>query len=334
MTKVSVIIPTYNRSNLVRECIDSVLKQSFADFELLVIDDGSTDDTASVIQKISDTRLEYVYKENAGPSSARNLALVRAQGQYIAFLDSDDLWPENFLEVMVSNLENNPDYGAAYSLFKKFCSDGTVKEVVKQDRFVSGWHTLHYYRKHPPILPSTVVFRECVWKGFWWDEALTGCEDHDVFLRLSTTTKFLFVADTCVQRRRTPDSVGCASKLSLNAMLVLERFYFRLGGDKYVPWKVATRKLARMYRQMGRKHYQAGCRCAAISLLKKALHYYRADPQAYRWLLKALLLRKHNDVMPGWQPPKPLSPYITVAQKMLKSPVGLSHGKSKTDIFS
>jgi glycosyltransferase involved in cell wall biosynthesis len=90
MPIVSVIIPTYNRSKLVRQTINSVLAQNYKDFEILVIDDGSTDNTKQTIAEIKDDRTKYFYKNNGGVSSARNLGLKNAQGQFICFLDSDE----------------------------------------------------------------------------------------------------------------------------------------------------------------------------------------------------------------------------------------------------
>ncbi len=103
---VSVIIPTYNNVSLIGRTIDSVLAQTFADYELLIIDDGSTDSTASLIESIAKTHsnVRYFYKPNGGVSSARNFGLEQAHGQYISFLDSDDLWDARFLEKMVSKI--------------------------------------------------------------------------------------------------------------------------------------------------------------------------------------------------------------------------------------
>lgn len=109
MPKVSVIIPTYNRSSLVKDAICSVLAQTELDLEVIVVDDGSTDGTCKVVEGLRDGRVNYFYKINGGAASARNLGLSKCEGEYVAFLDSDDFWPENYLEVMVSHLENNSE---------------------------------------------------------------------------------------------------------------------------------------------------------------------------------------------------------------------------------
>lgn len=88
----SVIIPTYNREKLIGRAIDSVLNQTFKDFELIIVDDGSTDNTKEIIERYTDQRIRYIYKENGGQNSALNKGIEFAKGKYVAFLDSDDEW--------------------------------------------------------------------------------------------------------------------------------------------------------------------------------------------------------------------------------------------------
>ena len=88
----SVVIPTYNRAHLIKETIESVQKQTFSDWELIIVDDGSTDDTKSVVKSVDDKRIQYVFQENAERSVARNNGFRHAKGQYICFLDSDDYY--------------------------------------------------------------------------------------------------------------------------------------------------------------------------------------------------------------------------------------------------
>lgn len=109
MSKVSVIIPTYNRAELIIETIQSVLDQTFDDFEIIVVDDGSTDNTKQVVDGFKDSRIKYIYQENRGVANARNNGIKASSGEYIAFLDSDDMWlPEN-LELKVKMLDSHPD---------------------------------------------------------------------------------------------------------------------------------------------------------------------------------------------------------------------------------
>ena len=104
--KISVIIPTYNRRLSIEVAIKSVLSQSYKEFELIIIDDGSTDKTKELIEFIDDRRIQYFYQENQGSSVARNLGVEKSEGDFIAFLDSDDCWLEDKLEKQFSFLKN------------------------------------------------------------------------------------------------------------------------------------------------------------------------------------------------------------------------------------
>lgn len=308
MPKASVIIPTYNRSNLVREAVESVLRQTFTDFELIVVDDGSTDDTREVIGSIMDDRIRYFYKLNGGGGSARNRGLIESQGEYIAFLDHDDLWPENHLSIMLQKLEEKREYGMAYSRYKNVYPDGREIERFGPDRYMSRRLTVDFFGKRPCFLPSATCYRKSVLKGFFHDENLENKVEVDFFLRLSVKTKFLCVPESFVIRRKVPNSMTFLSKGSIcyTTVLVLERFYFQLGGDKVVPAAMAKHKISRKYRSLAKEHYKRGHRRAAISLYKKAMSYYPFDYHYYKGLLKALLLKPRDDRMPNWEMPKPL----------------------------
>ncbi len=117
MPVVSVIIPTYNRADMLDEALRSVFAQTYKDFEVIVVDDGSTDHTRSVVDKYPH-RVRYVHQENQGHALAKNTGIAAADGGYIAFLDDDDTWLPRKLELQMDVLENNPDvdlvYGAGY----------------------------------------------------------------------------------------------------------------------------------------------------------------------------------------------------------------------------
>ena len=106
MVNISIITPTYNRKHLIGEAIDSVLAQGYTDFELIIIDDGSSDGTGEYIKEhYSDSRIKYFYQQNKGQNFARNHGLQRAKGKYICFLDSDDLRPANKLSISLKMFE-------------------------------------------------------------------------------------------------------------------------------------------------------------------------------------------------------------------------------------
>ena len=105
----SVIIPTYNREDFINSAIDSVWGQTFSDFDLIVIDDGSTDRTRESVEEYQDSRLRYFYQNNKGVSSARNRGIKESKGKYLAFLDSDDTWVDTKLERTAEYIKKFPD---------------------------------------------------------------------------------------------------------------------------------------------------------------------------------------------------------------------------------
>ncbi|NEP72062.1 MAG: glycosyltransferase family 2 protein [Okeania sp. SIO2G4] len=109
---ISVIVPAYNAEEYLEEALQSISKQNYEPLEIIVIDDGSTDKTASIAKGFSD-KINYIYQENSGPAAARNTGIKIAQGEYIAFLDSDDIWGDNHLEILLNYLTQEPDLEAA-----------------------------------------------------------------------------------------------------------------------------------------------------------------------------------------------------------------------------
>lgn len=182
--KVSVIIPTYSHAGLIAETIDSVLAQSLADFEIIVIDDGSSDGTANVLADYIDRELiSYHRQENGGVASARNAGLALAQGDYIAFLDDDDTWPADKLEWQVQCLEESPavlvagnmcQHGSAVG--KSGCHHGSYVELTLAE----------FFRTNPFASPGQTLIRRTALKlvgGF--DPSIWGADDLDLWIRLA-----------------------------------------------------------------------------------------------------------------------------------------------------
>ncbi|MCK4888015.1 MAG: glycosyltransferase family 2 protein [Planctomycetes bacterium] len=316
MPTVSVIIPTYNRSKLLKEAIESVLKQNYTDFEILVIDDGSSDNTRSVVEQIPDKRVKYYYKENGGQSSARNFGVVKSHSQYVAFLDHDDLWPDsNYLTTMIKHIQSQDEYGVAYARVTQL-DKGIALPFAREQRYKSGWLTKAFFKGGPCIMPSATLFKkECI-KGWYFDELLTTGEDNDAFLRLSTQTPFVFVGETSVIRREVENSQSENITVDqlCNGILSFERFCYQLGGDKYASKFEIRRTLSHKYRRAGKVSFKEKRRRASMVFFKKGIIYYPFDFRLYFDLLKAwILLSKKNDEFSNWQMPKPLPKKITVS---------------------
>ena len=185
---ISVVIPTYNSAQYITRAIDSVLAQEGCVYEVIVIDDGSTDNTRSLLQSYGD-RIRYVYQKNQGVSAARNHGIQIAQGAYIAFLDADDLFLDGKLAAQLHRFETalpqNPNLGIVHS--------GWVRVNAEADPLmeVCPWETtpdlnLETWLKYKPVLPSAMMFRKD-WltnvNGF--DTRLSAAEDVDLVVRLA-----------------------------------------------------------------------------------------------------------------------------------------------------
>ena len=311
MSTVNIIVPTYNRSNLLKECVESLLAQTYPELEIIVVDDGSTDDTQATVADIirKHSNVKYYSRPHLGAPAARNFGLGKSNGECIAFLDSDDLWPADYVETMIKNLRAKPEFGAAYSKIMVSCGDQTTKQYGPERKNVSGSITAELFSDKVAILPCSVIFRRSAWDGVLWDESLKHGQDFDVFLRLSTRTKFMYVPGIHALRRRNNHgiSANAAKNLFMDNLLAMERFYFLLDGKNFMPKGGAFRKMSHRYRKLGLGHYRAGNRSAAITLFKTGLSYYPLDLRLYVNLFKAFLLNPRDDKMPDWRPPPALA---------------------------
>lgn len=171
---VSVIIPTYNRENTIKESINSVLNQTYKDIELIVVDDGSSDGTIDVVRSIKDSRLKYIQQENQGACVARNNGISIAAGEYIAFQDSDDAWSEDKLEKQVPILENNPEVDIVCCKTECTRSNGTFFTSLtnKPEGFVEPYG----------ISTQTLLVRREVFSDTKFDPLVTRYQDLDFLL--------------------------------------------------------------------------------------------------------------------------------------------------------
>lgn len=192
---ITVITPTFNRADFIEEAVNSVLAQTYGNFELLIVDDGSTDDTKAVLAPaLQDTRVQYFYQQNQGQSVARNLALAKAKGEFICFLDSDNYWPPEKLESQVRQFAENPDYDVVYGDIIEIDEQG--REVTRKNmRRYSGNISSFMIRDNCVSMNTAMARKRC------FDElgAISGqrrvADDYDLWLRFSAKFRFLYVPE-------------------------------------------------------------------------------------------------------------------------------------------
>ena len=197
---VSVIIPTFNRGYCLEESIRSVLEQSFIDFELVVVDDGSTDNTSELVRRFPAVKLIRLEEKNRGVSFARNRGVVEAQGDWVGFLDSDDLWEQGKLATQVKWIERHPDLQIVYT-DEIWIRNGVRVNPMNKHRKYSG-DIFRYCLPLCIVSPSSVLLRAKVLSevgGF--DESMPVCEDYDLWLRIAKRYPFHFIEEKLIVKR-------------------------------------------------------------------------------------------------------------------------------------
>ena len=198
MSKVSVIIPTHNRRDFVREALASVMAQTYQNFEVLVVDDGSTDGTEEVVHEFP--RTHYLWQENRGVSAARNLGVALSTGELIAFLDSDDLWQPQKLAVQIEFFAAQPEARICQTEELWLRNDVRVNPHNKH-RKPSGdifARSLHLCLVSPS---ATMMRRELFESVGGFDENLPACEDYDLWLRIAAMESVHLIETPLVIKR-------------------------------------------------------------------------------------------------------------------------------------
>lgn len=201
MPTVSVILPTYNRTRYLRLAIESVYAQTFADWELIIVDDGSLDDTRAYLRSITDPRVRTIWLQHSGnPSRVRNAGIKAAKGHWLAFLDSDDVWASTKLEKQTGALRDRPEGRWSYTACHRVDEDGQPLVNNRPTRHVvrEGWifESLLMNPDAAIAMPTVVAERDLVDEIGGFDEQLRFEEDHDLCLRLAMRSQVVAVAES------------------------------------------------------------------------------------------------------------------------------------------
>jgi len=208
---ISTIIPTYNRENLIASCIESLLNQTYKRNEIIVVDDGSTDNTLKVLERYQDN-IKIILKENGGSSTARNAGLKYASGDYVAYIDSDDQWHPEKLSIFVANIElcKHPDNLLMFSDFSRYDMD--KKEYLplsqteiyplifdyfeKVDDYLyicEGIDLLECLLRPYPFYPSACLLSRSIHDKYLWNDDLLFCQDFEIALKICNQTPFYYI---------------------------------------------------------------------------------------------------------------------------------------------
>lgn len=194
MAKVSVIIPTYNCAKFICEAIDSVLTQTYRDFEIIVIDDGSNDNTADLLKKYGNNIIRYIYQKNEGLSAARNRGICESTGEYIAFLDSDDCWLPQKLAIQLNAAEEDRTIGLVACYMQTIDENSILLPNIKPQK-IAGENFDDAFRYGSPAPSTFVVQKKCILDIGLFDRCLCMFEDLDFYLRISQKFKIRVLSD-------------------------------------------------------------------------------------------------------------------------------------------
>lgn len=260
MAQVSVIIPVFNGESYVRAAIESVWNQTYGDSEIVVVDDGSTDRTRDIVQSIGE-KVIYKRQSNSGPIAARNLGIALSSGEYVAFLDHDDLWYSDKLEKQVSILESYPEVGLVCSEVDNIDEGGqpiirktwAQRRSIKRDLLGDLYALLN--RRFPVAVPSTwLVRRRILEKVGNFDPTLPfgGYGEFDFFAKLAEDSKIYFMISPLVKYRVRQSGITKEKEAEMyaNYLLVLDKLWQR--------WKNQPDLRALLLKLYGRYWFKKG----------------------------------------------------------------------------
>ncbi|MGH7769668.1 MAG: glycosyltransferase family 2 protein [Candidatus Binatia bacterium] len=279
---VSVIIPTYDAAGFVPQALESVLEQTYGHHEIVVVDDGSRDETRAALNKFHG-RFTYIYQENRGAAAARNTGIKAASGEFVCFLDADDLWASNKAALQVEFLKQHPEVGLLSGRCRKFMDKGDPYVAFAANapkgsaaRIFSAPQAFAELVRFNFIPTSTVMIRkECFEKVGLFDLNLIPVEDRDMWLRISAHFGVAHLPWVLCDKRLHPSNISNdKARMLYTRARVLEKNRALFPG--LAPSRFWNRRLAKLYVKAGRlsliKDQRKEARRAAVRSLKNSLN--------------------------------------------------------------
>lgn len=229
MPTISVIIPIYNAEATILETIESIQQQTFFDWEIVAIDDGSTDGTLELLYSIKDERIKIFAYENSGVAVARNRGIANARGEYIAFLDADDLWTPNKLKSQLAALQDNQTAGVAYSWTYDLYQDRSSSKVLfpcEPTYFTGDVHSQLLIKNFLASGSNPLIRRKVIESVGEFDPACVPCEDWDFYLRLAAHCFFVLVPEhQIIYRQSSNTGSSQVEAVKKGGLLTIQKAY-------------------------------------------------------------------------------------------------------------
>jgi len=276
MNKVTVILPTYNRAQSITRSIRSVLSQTYQDFEFIIIDDGSIDNTEKIVRKFQekDKRIRYIrHNKNKGSATARNTGIKAAKREYIAFQDSDDEWLPEKLEKQMKVFKNvPPKVGVVYTGFWKI--DGDKRKYIPSSRVKQKEGDIHKKLLNGNFVdtPTVLIKKECFEKVGIFDEHLCALEDWELWIRVSKHYHFKFIDEPLLISHYTSNSVN----INLNSLIWASKLILE---EHFEEFKRERKALIQQIHRIGSLLCQNGKMVQGRNYLSQALRSYPLNPK-------------------------------------------------------
>jgi glycosyltransferase involved in cell wall biosynthesis len=276
-------MPTYNRAFIIREALESALAQTYEDFEIVVVDDASADDTEQIVRKVGSDKIRYIRHDvNRGCSAAYNTGIKEAKGQLIAFLDSDDLWKPSYLERQIKFLEKHPEVDVVFCDTETREPDGTLPSLMPLMRvfpnlihrrpgiveyIVPARQIYLCLLEEIPIKPTATLVRRAMFdRAGFFDEAWPSGTDWDLFLRFSRVANFGYIDEALTIQQRVGNATHqqFREKDKLFLILTFTREKANLSGDRSA-LRGVNRGISYLYNSLAWTYLQSGRRSQALS---------------------------------------------------------------------
>jgi len=294
---VSVVIPAYNSGKYIYSCIASVLDQDYPHMEVIVVDDGSTDNTAEIVEKFGE-QIKYVWQKNSGSAVARNRAIEEASGMYIAFCDSDDLWVPNHLRLQIDFLENNHEFGVVTGEFCKVDANfkledtsrekTTLKEAIL-DPERSGWVYHSLFESSWYHIIATVVRRQVI-KRIRFNPDYRRGQDYDFWFQLAHHTQIAKLRVLCAYYRTNEESVTHKPHLRNYGVEIIENNLIKFGHSSRDGRSISNQRLNsvfhRLWFEQGYQLFGAAWYREALKAFWKSWRYSPGRVRSYKMILR------------------------------------------------
>ncbi len=285
---VSIIMPTYDRADFIGQGVNSVLAQTYTKFELLIVDDGSTDNTRDLLEPaLADSRVRYFHQENQGQSVARNLALSKAKGSFVCFLDSDNYWPADKLEQQVELFRQHPEYDVIYG--DVVVIDENNREVSRKNmKRYSGHIAKYMIRDNCVSMNTAMARRRCFDELGGMSGKRRVADDYELWLRFSARFPFLYVPEFLAYYRVMDDQISSdkTRRFDSNWQIITD---FRREFPDAMSEKEFDSGFAAFHSRKARYLASQGSRSEALAEMAKALRLQPLRRASWRSLAAVLL---------------------------------------------